>query len=370
MQRAHKIRLVPNSAQLTALRKAAGTARYVYNWGLEAWNKQYEEYKQGKAKRPDAYQLSRRWTKERPTWARETYRGSQTKALMNLGLAWHKHWNIGVGKPAFKKKSGMQSFYIDNAHSYVREQRVHLPNIGNVKMREPLRLEGKILSYTVSCQAEQWHVSIQVELSDPPTSESSSVVGVDVGVSNIAFASDGSVLTNPCLLQKAEPKIKHLSRKLSRQVKGSARRRRTLLALQRQHLKVANARNDAIHKFTTALSKNHGLAVVETLDIRRMQEIGSKQLRYSLQDTAMKEVHRQLGYKMRVEHAPKYFKSSKTCSSCGSVKLDLPLSVRTYRCPRCGLVLDRDLNAAINLRDMRWVTASTHVEPAHAGCEA
>ena len=362
MQRSHKIRLVPNKTQLIALKKAAGTSRFVYNWGLEQWEKQYAAYKEKQAERPDAYSLSRKWTKEKPDWAKEVNTSCQTQALLNLGKAWHSHWNKGTGKPAFKSKHGKQSFYVSNSKAYVQNYQVHLPKVGKVKMRELLRFSGKITAYTVSCEAEQWYVAVQVELPDKASSDNTSVVGVDVGIKDIAVASDGTVCDNPKALKEMERKLKRLQRKLARQQKGSLRRLDTLHKLQKLNLTAVNKRQDKIHKFTSALAKNHGLAVVETLDVQEMKENGSRWLRRLLQDTAMKEVHRQLEYKMRVEHAPKYYKSSRTCSNCGEIKLDLPLHIRVYCCEKCHSVKDRDVNAADNLKNMRWVTASMPVE--------
>lgn len=364
MQRSHKIRLVPNSTQLTALRKAAGTARFTYNWGLDAWNKQYEEYKAGKAEKPTAYSLSRRWTKERPEWTEEVYRGLQTKAILNLGNAWLKYWNKQNAKPAFKKKGGRDSFYVGNDKPRLFGSRISLPLIGKVKLREELRFQGRPLSYTVSYEAGQWYVSVMVELDKPiEFSKSKSVVGVDVGIRNIAVASDNTVLINPKNLAKKQRCLKRLQRKLARQTKGSKRRAQTKLRIAKINKRIVNQRVDSIHKFTAALAKNHGIAVIETLDVKEMLSQDKSWPNRLLQDTAMKEVHRQLEYKMReTVKAPKFYPSSKTCSECGDVKASLPPDIRVYKCS-CGASLDRDKNAACNLRNMRWVTASKCVEP-------
>jgi putative transposase len=147
-----------------------------------------------------------------------------------------------------------------------------------------------------------------------------------------------------------------MQRKLARQQKGSNRRSQTKLKIAKVHLGIVNVRQDRIHKFTTCLAKNHGTAVLETLDIEGMKAQAGTSLRRCLQDTAMREVHRQLEYKMGVERAPKYFPSSKRCSLCGNVKPEFPCSIRVYKCEHCGAVMDRDDNASHNLQQMPWVT--------------
>jgi len=356
--------MVPNKTQLSALRQAAGTARYVYNWSLSAWTKQYEDFKTGKADKPDVYSISRRWTKEKPDWAREIAADLQIRSIMNLGKAMIGFWNGRSERPTFKRKSDKASFYVPNGKGYIKGNRVHITNIGNVKLRENVRFQGKPMSYTVSTVAGEWYVSVLVDLTEPlKVSSSKSIVGVDVGIQNIAVASDGTVLQNPRYLTKQQKKLKHYQRKLSRQVKGSRRRDATKLRIAKIHHKIVNQRTDCVHKFTSQLAKNHGLAVIETLDVKGMIEPDKHWFNRALQDTCMAEVHRQLEYKMaEVQKAPPFYSSSKTCSACGDVKQSLPPDIREYMCA-CGLKIDRDLNAAINLKNRRWVTASPYAEP-------
>ena len=367
MQRAHKIRLVPTKAQEVLLRKTCGTARYVYNWALKAWEDQYAEFKEAKAEKPTAYSMSRRWTKEKPEWAAETARYAQTQSILNLGKAMINFWNKRADRPSFRKRTTHSSFQCDNQKSYLVSDKIHLQGIGCVKLREKLRFHGRIYAVSVSTQAGQWHVSIQVETPDLPKVENSSTAGVDVGVKALAVSSDGTICENPLNLHKKQKYLARYQRKLSRQTKGSNRRNRTKLKISKTHLKITNTRQDRIHKFTAAIAKNHGTAVIETLDIKEMAEGSTRYLRRNLQDTAMREVHRQLDYKMgAVIRAPRYFPSSKRCSACGHVKPEFPCSIRIYKCEKCGTILDRDLNASYNLKDMPWVTGLMHGKGATA----
>jgi putative transposase len=356
---------MPTAAQQVLLRKTCGVARYVYNWAKAEWEKMYEEYRNsGKTTaKPSAYTLSKRWTLERPEWSNEVARGPQTAAILDLGKAYLNFWNKKAERPSFKKKGSSSSFTIGNSHGKIEGKSVLLTQIGWVRMREDLRFSGKILSYTVSTQAGQWYVSVQVETPEPVRPDNPSVVGIDVGIKALAVASDGTVCENPLNLRKKQKYLARMQRKLQRQVKGSARRNRTKLRISKTHLKITNIRQDRIHKFTSAIAKNHGTAVIETLDIRQMRSDGAKHLRRSLQDTAMREIHRQLEYKVSaITRAPQYFASSKTCSACGAKKPEFPCHIRTYKCERCGLVLDRDFNAALNLKNMPWVTGFKHAK--------
>jgi len=357
MQRAHKIRLVPTRTQEQALRKACGTARYTWNWALAEWQKQYKE-----GSKPTAFSLKKQWNACKPEWVYESPKDCNQNPFDNLQKAYVSFFRGKANKPVFKKKGVSDSFYVSNDRFRCLDKKVRLPVIGMIRMRETLRFEGRILSGTVSCTAGQWYLSVQVEIPDRDASRSSSVVGVDAGIGRIGIASDGTECVNPRSLKRLESKLRKAQRSLSRKVKGSANHQKTIVKLQKIHKKVSDTRNDAIHKFTYCLAKNHGKAVVETLDIVGMKDKAQRWLRVLLQDTAMREMHRQLEYKMSVVKAPPFFASSKTCSACGLKKDELSLSTRIYHCDGCGMVEDRDVNAAINLKLMRWATPCRPVE--------
>ena len=199
------------------LAKTAGTARYCYNWGLAKWN---EMYKNGEG--CSTCGLSRLWTKERPEWAKETFRGAQTKAFMYLGTAFAKFFKNQAERPTFHKKGRRDSFCVDNAHAGLKgDMRIRLPNIGVVRMAEKLRFDGKIQRFVVSKEADKWYVSISVEIPDESVEENESVVGIDVGSKHWAVSSDGDVLDRPKSILKLEKRLKHAQRSLSRKRKSS-----------------------------------------------------------------------------------------------------------------------------------------------------
>lgn len=363
--RTQKIRIYPNKPQEQTLLQAIGTARYVYNWGLDAWLKQYEEFKKGLAKRPRILELSRRWTREKPEWAKQVFSGLQTKALLNLGEAWENFFGKRKGKkkPVFKKKGKCsETFYVSNDKARIRKGYITLPYTGKLRLSEDIRFpEGRPLSFVVIHDGERWFVAIRFELPEPEPSRSESVVGVDVGLKTLAVASDGTTLENPKLLKKSLNKLRYLNKQMARQTMGSNRREKTRKAIKKLFTRISDVRKDSIHKFTAALAKKHGLAVVEDLDVAGMSH-GFKSIRRGLQDSPIAEIRRQLEYKMRTARAPRFYPSSKTCSRCGYIDSDLQLRDRVFRCDSCGLEVDRDFNASINLKNMRWVTAPKHAE--------
>ena len=346
ISRAHKIKLKPNKAQAVMLSKTAGTARYAYNWALARWKELYDQ-----GVRTSYVELSREWTKDRPEWASEVADGAPRRAIMNLDKA-YKSFFKGISKPpTFHKKGHKDSFYVSNDKAVIYGNKIRLPLIGRVRMTEFLRYSDcKIMSYTVSHDADGWYVSVQVEMEEEVRSSSNSFVGVDVGCKSLATASDGTECKTPGMLKNLERQLKRKQKLLARKQKGSKNRAKARIKVARAYQRIRNIKRDAVHKFTAAIAKNHGIAVMEDLDVKSMQESADKRTRKGVHNSCMSEVHRQLMYKCNSYiKVDRYYPSSKTCSSCGYHKADLLLGERTFICPSCGLTIDRDLNAALNL---------------------
>jgi len=227
-----------------------------------------------------------------------------------------------------------------------------------LKERGYLPVSGvHILSATVSERGQRWFVSVQaeVEIPDPPAT-GKPVVGVDLGISRLATVSDGDSIENPHALKHALRKIKRMQRIVSRRQKGSANRKKAVRQLARAHYRVANIRKEAVHQATSRLAKTKSAIVLEDLNVSGM--LKNHHLAQAIADVGLYEFRRQLSYKGKwygceVQIADRYYPSSKRCSRCGRVKPDLALSERMYRCIYCGLELDRDWNAALNLE--QWL---------------
>jgi len=359
---AHKIALDPNNVQATYFVKAAGTARFAYNWALAEWQRQYEAWKQDNSlPKPSQATLRRQLNaikRDKFPWMLEVTKTVPQMAIIQLGEAF-KNFFAGRAKyPKFRKKGKDDRFTLTNDRVRIDGRRIRIPKLGWVRMRESLRFKGKILSATVSRVADRWFVSIAVDTQDDshlPQAKNQGVVGVDLGVAALATLSTGETITGPKPHKALLARLQRLSRSLSRKQKGSANREKAKAKLARLHARIAAIRSDSLHKLTTDLARRFHTIVIEDLNVRGMMR--NRHLARSIADMGFFEFRRQLEYKTamrggRVVVADRFYPSSKTCSACGHRLAALPLAVREWTCPACGVVHDRDLNAAINLKNM------------------
>ena len=217
------------------------------------------------------------------------------------------------------------------------------------------RVDGaRVLRMTVSHRAGRWYASLTVEREEPAVRRApkGGAVGVDLGIKALATLSDGTVIENPRYLGKSERRLKMAQKALSRKVKGSNRRAKARAKVARIHARVANQRQDAMHKATTWLANTYSEICIEDLNAAGM--VKNHHLAKAVSDAAFGEFRRQLEYKTartgaRLHVVDRWYPSSKICSACGAVKAKLSLNERVYRCDGCGLVMDRDLNAAVNI---------------------
>lgn len=356
---AHKITLDPNNAQATYLARAAGTARFAYNWALDEWKRQYEAWRQDNSlPKPSEAALRRQLNaikRERFPWMLEVTKCAPQMAIIQLGEAFRNFFAGRAGFPRFRKKGRDDRFTLTNEQFSIDGCHIRIPHLGWVRMREPLRFAGKIMSATICRVADRWFVSITVDTSDDPhlpKAENQGAVGVDLGVSALATLSTGERIPGPKPHKALLDRLRRLSRSLSRKQKGSANRRKAKMKLAKLHARIANIRTDALHKLTSDLTRRFHTIAIEDLNVRGM--VKNRHLSRAVSDMGFFEFRRQLEYKaaMRgglVVVADRFLASSKTCSACGHKLEHLPLSVRRWTCPDCGAIHDRDVNAARNL---------------------
>ena len=357
---AHKIELQPNNKQRTYFAKACGTARFAYNWALDQWQTQYQAHQdnpdlpkptQGKLRK----QLNAIKRDEFP-WMLEVTKNAPQMAIIQLGEAFKRFFKGPASYPKFKKKGIHDSFSITNDQFALNDSlnRIRIPNLGWVRLRESLRFNGKILSATISRQTNQWFVSISVEIDDFShlrKAENQGVVGVDLGISSLATLSTGEIVTGSKPLKKWLAKLKQLSRSLSRKPPGSANWRKAKAKLAKLYARISHIRRDALHKLTSDLTRRFSTIGIEDLNVKGMLSNGK--LARHIADMGFYEFKRQLEYKAPIRGnlivvADRWYPSSKTCSACGAIKSDLTLKDRIFKC-ECGHTQDRDWNAAINL---------------------
>ena len=355
---AHKIALDPNNTQRTYLARAAGTARFAYNWALAQWQEQYQACQDNPLlAKPNEAALRRQLNaikREQFPWMLKVTKCAPQQAIMQLGEAF-KNFFAGRAKyPRFHKKGRNDSFALDNGHFVLDGSRIRLPHLGWVRIRETLRFTGKIVSATISRTADRWFVAVVVDTDQILTrsAENQGVVGVDLGVTRLATLSNGEQVIGPKAHKAELKRMERLNRSLSRKVKFSRNWRKAKAKLARLHARIANVRQDAMHKLTSDLARRFHTIGIEDLNVSGM--VQNRHLARAVSDMSFFEFRRQLEYKtaMRggvVMLADRWYPSSKTCSGCGHKIDSLPMSVRHWDCPACGSHHDRDLNAAINL---------------------
>lgn len=369
MIRAHKITLDLNNKQRTYCARASGCARFAYNWGLAEWQKSYEA-----GGKPNEAALRRQLNaikaKEFP-WMKDVTKCAPQMAMKDLGKAFQNFFAKRSGYPKRKKKGVHDSFTLSNDHFKVRGKKIHIPHLGFVKMREELRFTGKPLWATISRQADTWQVSISVETADALTEKPAmggtyldEAVGIDLGITHLATLSTGEVVPNPNALEKKLSRLKRLSRSLSRKEPRSKNRQKAKRRLSKLHKGITDLRSDALHKFTTRIATHWSVVCLEDLNVKGMTK--NKHLARRLCDSSFGEIRRQLEYKTqerggRVLYVGTFFPSSKLCSYCSVKNHALTLSDRVWSCENCGSTHDRDVNAAINIRNhaVSYTVAST-----------
>jgi IS605 OrfB family transposase len=391
----YQFALDPTPRKQASLASHTGAALFAYNWGLELVTTRLDQRVAGMDVQVPwtLPELRREWNRAKhdvaPWWA-ENSKEAYSSGLDALARAL-KNWSDSrsgrrkgrpVGFPRRKKKRRARvacRFTTGPLRVLPDRRHVQFPRIGVIKTHESTRklarrLEqgtARILAATISRQADRWFVSftVEVERAIPTSNRRTSVVGVDVGVRQLAVLSTGAVIANPRALGGSLRKLRRLNRELARRNPGSRRRTRTWRQLARVHARTANLRRDALHKLTTTLATNHGSVVVEQLNVAGM--LRNRRLARAISDTGMAELRRLLGYKAiwygcRLVLADRFFPSSKTCSGCGWVKAKLTLAERTFTCEACGLVVDRDLNAARNLAKLVQSVAQSGWETQNA----
>ena len=370
MNLAHRIALQPTVSQERLLWEHVGYARFAANHAIEDFREGLaaEEWRNDKTLRP-------RWNArkaELSPWAAHLSQNAAKNAIRNVGKAiarWGDYRRAlrenrqarYVGFPRWRKRGVHDSYQADNGRGTVsvNGRSVRLPRIGWVKMREELRFSGDITTVVVSNDGIRWYVSIGVGTrATPPPKRTGESVGIDMGVKTLATLSDGNVIENPKALTLALASLRRVDKAIarSRNTHGHNRQsnRREKLYRRRRglHARVRHLRHDFQHKATTAIAKRYARIGVETLNVSGM--IRNRRLSRAIADAGMSSFVSMLRYKSELYGAEtvridRWYASSRICSDCGNRKAELALATREYRCHVCGLVMDRDENAAINI---------------------
>ncbi len=404
--RAHKIRLHPTPEQEEYFRRAAGVSRFTYNWGLDAWQKQHQDFKDSKTtEKPTAMSLKKEFNAIKHTqypFVEEVTKCATEQPFFHLEAAFKNFFAHRAKYPQFKnKKKSKPAFYLSNDQVDFGPNWMHIPKLGDfilkqreekgetvqrtrhvkeklscVHMAEIFRYvtdhtpteqkkhrharkfvvspHVKLIGVTISKDADWWFASIQVEIVVEPQQAPEAAVGVDVGLLRLATMSNGEEAENQRFLKNLLTKVRNLSRKLSRRTKGSKNWQRAKRQLARLHYRIRCMREDTLHKLLTYLVETFGFIGLEHLNIKGMMK--NRKRARAIADAAWGKLIGMLQAKSKMHGAvlqlvDRFFPSTKLCHTCGHKWDTITEKDRVYICqnPDCGWQGDRDVNAAINI---------------------
>lgn len=356
MIKAHKIRLHLTPKQAVYFAKAAGTSRFVWNWALAEWNRQYEA-----GEKPTAFKLKKQFNqirREQFPWTWEVTKNASDQPFLDLGKAFTAFFEGRVRRPKFKsKKRSKPSFYLANDQFELGDHRIWVPKLGWVNMAENLRFQGKIIGARITKTAQWWFVSIQVELPEALAEKKPAACGIDVGINRLATLSTGEEIENQAFLKTALKKLRRANKRLHRRKLGSKNREKARRQVARLNYRITCLRDDVLHKLTTQLASCYGIIGIEDLNLKGL--LKNRKLARSFSDAALGKLLSLLTSKMeqrggQVIKVDRFFPSSKTCHCCGWKWEDMQLSDRVFICqnPHCAYYhfeQDRDYNASLNI---------------------
>jgi putative transposase len=358
MLKAYKYKLEPTTEQKVLIEKHIGSCRYIYNWALSLKVKSYEET----GKSLSQFDINKRITslKVENKWLGEVNSQSLQGMTRNLESAFTRFFREKKGFPNYKsKKNPVQSFPVPQHYSVDFENNtIKLPKIGIVKAVLHRTFEGELKTATVSKSCTgKYYISILVdngkELPVKETFSEATTAGVDVGIKDFAVLSSGEKIENPKYLKSSLKRLKVLQKRVSRKQKGSKNREKAKQRLAKLHERITNQRNDFQHKLSFRLVSENQAIALETLNVKGMQK--NHHLAQAIGDSAWSSFVTKLEYKAEwfgktILRIGQFEPSSKICNVCGYHKSDLTLKDREWTCPDCKTVLDRDVNAAINIK--------------------
>jgi len=357
MYKAYKFKLKPTTEQAQIFVSWMGAGRWIWNQCLTQNKESYADTKKfifryDLSKQLPELKKTNEWLKEIPSQALQT-------RIFDFETALKRVWKQGNGFPKYKSKhiEHHNTLRIDqtNGHIDPRKKQIKIPKIGWIKWNRHRPIGGELKSITIKQENGVWFCICLCQVSDVEQItqiNQQDIVGIDLGLKDFAITSDGEVIKTPKLYRKKVNKLARLQRQHSKKQKNSANRAKARKKLKQLHYKIKCQRSDFTHKASSSITKNYLLIGVEDLNIKGMMR--NRSLAKSIQDQGWAQFVNQLMYKSKFNGGStvkinRWLPSSKTCSSCGQTQL-MPLSVRTYSCTKCDMIMDRDHNAAINIR--------------------
>ncbi len=353
-KRAYRYRVYPTAEQMHQLAQTFGCVRFVYNWGLSTRKTAYKE--RGETLSYTALAARLPALKQAYPWLAEVSSVPLQQALRHLDTAYKNFFERRADYPVFKKKHHEQAAtYASNAFSWDGKflTLAKMAESLQIVFHSPLPDSCKPSSVTVSKdRAERYFVSFLIEEEIKPLPVTAKMVGLDLGIKSMVVESTGQTHGNPQFFRQEEKKLAKAQRRLARKKKGSKNRAKARLHVARLHAHIADKRRDYQHQLSTQIVHENQVICVESLNVKGM--VKNHALAKSISDVGWGEFVRQLEYKSNwygrtFTRIDRFFPSSKTCSACGYVLETLPLEVREWVCPNCGVLHKRDENAAKNV---------------------
>ena len=353
----YKFRIYPTREQEALIQKTFGCCRFVYNHYLDQRITAYKAEKKSVSFYEQSADLTKLKGQEDYQWLNEVGASSLVQALRNLDAAYKNFFrNVKSGRtsgfPRFKsKKNGKKSYRTQGASFH--GDRVKLPKLGMVPCRGAKEVRGKVLSATVSQNPSgQYYVSLCcTDVDIEPLNPTGAVVGIDLGIKDLAITSDGKKFQNNKYTYAAEEKLRKLQRQFSRKTKGSNRWNKQRIKVARLQERIANQRRDAMQKLTTELVRNYDLICIEDLNPSGMMK--NHHLAKAVGDASFSEFRRELEYKAdwygrKIQVVDRFYPSSQLCSECGYQNHAVrELSGRYWTCPECGAFRDYQLTSGM-----------------------
>ena len=357
MEKAFRYRFYPTPWQESLLRRTLGCARLIYNKALHERTQAWYE-RQERVGYPETSRLLTQWKKEEELdFLNEVSSVPLQQSLRHLQTAFTNFFEGRTANPTFKKKRNGGSAEFTKAAFKFKDGNIYL-----AKCLEPLNIrwsrqiakgcEPSTVTVTLH-PSGRWHISIRFD--DPtikPLPVNENAIGIDLGITSLIADSNGEKITNPKHFKKHQKRLKKAQKNLARKQKGSKNREKARVKVAKIHLNISDSRKDFLHKLTTRLVRENQVIAVESLAVKNM--VKNHKLALAISDSGWSELIRQLDYKCRwygrkLIEIDRWFPSSKRCNSCGHIVEKMPLNIREWQCPNCGISHDRDINASKNI---------------------